>query len=320
MQNIEKYFGYRVILTDELDPARVEVLKEKAERIRALNDFSEDEYVVYFHQMTLLPLSDHFAADLTIEKKIHRLDLNFAVNQKQVRNGKIKLFNFLLDEDYSREIKQISHAHAINYMLQGSALENKYGFRNEIVTFVDKTLRKDHRKLKVSVTCRPTDEFKKVIHKEVDSHLTQIDFKLESRNVKLLDRKVRKKHIIENKEGDVIVSKTTYINSGQVGAQGDNATSSRSTFNQQVISSADMVALLAELPKLRAALKAVAEPDNREQDKVIGTISMAEEAAEKGDQEGVMKYLKSSGKWALETSEKIGTAVLTAYIKDGLGI
>ena len=319
MQNIEKFFGYKVLLTDELDPARIEVLKEKAEKIRALNDFSEEEYVVYFHQMSLVALDDHFSSHLVIEEKVQRLDLNFSVNPKQVKNGKIKLYNFLMDAPAMRGVREMRHSHAINYMLQGEALANKYGFRNEIVTFVAKNLRQDHRKLKVSVTCRPTEEYKRLIHKNVESHLTQIDFKLKSKNIKLLSKEIKKNECIKEDGGERIVN-NIYTNNGQVGAQGDNASTTHSTFNQQVNSNIDLAEVKSELTRLRTALKAIADDDNPDQDKAIGAITMAVEAADEGNQDKVIKYLKSSGEWALKTSEKIGTSILTAYMKATMGI
>ena len=319
MQNIERYFGYKVVLTDKLDPARVSVLKEKAELIMALNAFSEDDFVVYFHQLTLMPNDDHFSNNFQLEEKIKRLDLSFSVNKKQIKNGKIKLYNFLIkDNAEPSNYKEFGHAHSINYMIQGSALKGRYGFRNEIVTFVHKELRRDHRKLKVSMACQPTDFFREQLTNQKDMHLTQLDFKLESKHVHLLKAKTNYSAIPKHK-GDMIVN-NTYINNGQAGAMGENAKTDNSTFNQQVNSGLDLNEMVSALGKLRQAMKATAEDNNIEQDKALSAITFAEDAAKEGDEAKTLEYLKKGGKWAFEVSEKVGTTVLSAYLKATLGL
>lgn len=319
MQNIERYFGYKVVLTDKLDPARVSVLKEKAELIMALNAFSEDDFVVYFHQLTLMPNDKHFSSNFQLEEKIKRLDLSFSVNKKQVKNGKIKLYNFLLkDNKEPSNYREYGHAHSINYMIQGSALKDRYGFRNEIVTFVHKELRSDHRKLKVSMACQPTDFFKEQLTNQKDTHLTQLDFKLESKHVYLLKAKKNESKIPEHK-GDMTVN-NTFINNGQAGSMGENATTNNSTFNQQVNSGLNLDEMVGALAKLRQAMKATAEDDNIEQDKALSAITLAEDAAKEGDEKRTLEYLRKGGKWALEVSEKVGTTILTAYLKATLGL
>ena len=53
----------------------------------------------------------------------------------------------------------------------------------------------------------------------------------------------------------------------------------------------------------------------REQDKAIGAVADAEEAAIKGNGPAALRYLKSAGTWALGIAEKIGVNVATEALK-----
>jgi hypothetical protein len=52
-----------------------------------------------------------------------------------------------------------------------------------------------------------------------------------------------------------------------------------------------------------------------EQNKAIGAVADAEEAAGKGDGPATLGYLKTAGKWTLRIAEKIGVAVAAEAIK-----
>ena len=53
----------------------------------------------------------------------------------------------------------------------------------------------------------------------------------------------------------------------------------------------------------------------REQDKAIGVVADAEEAATKGDGPAALQYLKSAGEWTLGVAEKIGVGVAIEALK-----
>jgi hypothetical protein len=69
-----------------------------------------------------------------------------------------------------------------------------------------------------------------------------------------------------------------------------------------------------ELGRLRDAMKGEAT-GTCEQDKAIGAVADAEEAAAKGDGPAALRYLKSAGEWTLGIAEKIGVAVATEALK-----
>ena len=120
-------------------------------------------------------------------------------------------------------------------------------------------------------------------------------------------------------EGPTMSRGDTYNIPGQAGAVGPGARAERNTFQQiQSGSSIDLPKLAEELGRLREAMKSEAT-GTREQDKAIGAVADAEEAAAKGDGSAAVQYLKSAGKWTLGIAEKIGVAVATEALKKALG-
>jgi len=100
---------------------------------------------------------------------------------------------------------------------------------------------------------------------------------------------------------------------GQAGAVGPGARAERNTF-QQIQAGIDLPKLAEELGRLRNAMKDEAS-GTREQDKAIGVVADAEEAAAKGDGPAALQYLMSAGKWTFGIAEKIGVAVAIEALK-----
>ncbi|MFL5285451.1 MAG: pentapeptide repeat-containing protein [Rhodopila sp.] len=111
----------------------------------------------------------------------------------------------------------------------------------------------------------------------------------------------------------VAMSRDTYNIPGQAGAVGPGAHAEKNTF-QQIQAGIDLPKLADELGRLRGAMKSEAT-GTREQDKAIGAVADAEEAAAKGDGQAVLQYLKSAGKWTLGIAEKIGVPVVIEALK-----
>ncbi|MDP8227058.1 MAG: pentapeptide repeat-containing protein [Candidatus Celaenobacter polaris] len=76
--------------------------------------------------------------------------------------------------------------------------------------------------------------------------------------------------------------------------------------------------LIKELSIIREALKAKSR--TIEQDQAVGKIADAEQAAKIGDGTGVIKHLKSAGKWVLDVSTNLGTNIATELIKKSMGL
>ena len=114
-------------------------------------------------------------------------------------------------------------------------------------------------------------------------------------------------------EGTVMSKGDTYNVSGQAGAVGPSAHAHDNTF-QQIQSGGDLPKLAEELGRLRVAMKGEAT-GTREEDKAIGTVAVAEEAAAKGDGSAALRYLKSAGEWTLAIAEKVGVPVAIEALK-----
>jgi len=114
-------------------------------------------------------------------------------------------------------------------------------------------------------------------------------------------------------EGTIMNKGDTYYVSGQAGAVGPGAHARDNTF-QQIQSGTDLPKLAEELGRLRAAMKGEAT-GTREQDKAIGVVADAEEAATRGDGPAALRYLKSAGKWTHGIAEKIGVALAVEALK-----
>jgi Pentapeptide repeats (8 copies) len=111
----------------------------------------------------------------------------------------------------------------------------------------------------------------------------------------------------------ITMSRDTYNIPGQAGAVGPGAQARNNTF-QQVQAGIDLPKLAEELGRLRNAMKGEAT-GTREQDKAIGTVADAEEAATRGDGPAALQYLKSAGEWTFGIAEKIGVGVAVEALK-----
>ena len=108
---------------------------------------------------------------------------------------------------------------------------------------------------------------------------------------------------------------------GQAGAMGPDAHTHNMSFEQawsQSADSIDLAILASELSALSDAMRSDASCPEHEI--AIGNISAAERAAADGDMPVALKYLKNSGKWALEVGQKVGVDVAVAAIKKSLGL
>ena len=108
---------------------------------------------------------------------------------------------------------------------------------------------------------------------------------------------------------------TTY-NVEQAGAVGPHAHAHDMSF-QQIQGGLDLPKLAEELERLRAAMKDRAT-GTREQDKAIGAVADAKDAATRGDGSAVLRYLRNAGTWTLKVAEEFGAAVAVEALKKAM--
>ena len=114
-----------------------------------------------------------------------------------------------------------------------------------------------------------------------------------------------------------------YETQGQAGAVGSNARVHDINFNQlwnqnKDLQDSDLHKLSEELSQLRGVLKK--EAKTLENDKSVGEVASAEEAAKAGNGPKTLEHLKNAGKWALGAAEKIGIPLATAALKASVGL
>lgn len=318
VQNMERYFGFRVKIQDELDPVRIDALKGQAEKIILAYDFNPEEYFVYFHQLSIYPKEEHFGIDGGLASRLKLVEIRFSVNKKQRQKRKIQFFNFLLDMTPSEQVKTTGGADEFTHYIEGSYLAQNLGYRNEIVTFISKKVRDSHRKIKISLTAYPTAQYSEILHRGKNAHLTQFDYKFQ-RPIALrapanVDRMLsctgeRRSY---STGGNTIMTGDTYLIFGQSSATGKNATS-HGTTNQQILNNDN------DYEQLARELEEILENLNKE-DEVSKKIDVAIDAAKTKDDTALRAAIKSAGKRVLDISEKIGTTVAAAYIKSQLGL
>lgn len=84
------------------------------------------------------------------------------------------------------------------------------------------------------------------------------------------------------------------------------------------ISSADYKALLREIEMFRSEVNSLGGMPSKKP--VLEQLNEARIAADREDERGLMSSLAKLGKWGLGVSERIGTGLITAYIKKEMGI
>ena len=116
---------------------------------------------------------------------------------------------------------------------------------------------------------------------------------------------------------EIIMSKgDTNINYGQAAAVGRKADVHDNVF-QQNQGGLDLPKLAEELGRLRNAMKGETT-GTRDEDKAIGAVADAEEAASRRDEPAALRYLKSAGTWTLGIAEKIGVSLATEALKKAM--
>lgn len=114
----------------------------------------------------------------------------------------------------------------------------------------------------------------------------------------------------QNKSLDIIkqlgggtVGDTYNISGGQVGVIGKSSTATGNIF-QQVVN--DFSKLHEEMQSKAATPK---------QQEAAQNVAKAEQAAQQGDEPTAQQHLKNAGQWAVDCAQKVGTDVLTEYLK-----
>ncbi len=174
-QNMEKYYGLKIAITEELNPEKLDQLKEIAPNFMKLKGYKPDDYYLYCHNTLMIPNKRHWAKNIPIEDRIESLNLKFVVNEKQREKsrykskGKIHFYNWRISE-YPIEnalempldeiIQYLPADQWMQYSLPGNFIKEHQCFKNLLLTVIDKNVRIDHRKIKLHISSDPTEKYK----------------------------------------------------------------------------------------------------------------------------------------------------------------
>jgi hypothetical protein len=103
-QNMEKYYGLRIEITEELNPEKLDQLIKVAPHFMYWKGYDPDDYYLYCHQTSIILNKKHWSKRIPIEERIESLNLRFSVNKKQLpkvgseREGRIHFYNWRCSE------------------------------------------------------------------------------------------------------------------------------------------------------------------------------------------------------------------------------
>lgn len=180
MTNIENYFGISVLLSSELEPMTLDSIMERAVKITKLVNFDINNFNVYLHTITIFKKRDHFSHKIPLRDIIEELSIKFQVNKKQVKAGQIKFFNFLIDETLPQGIRKGYGDFELIRKFSGTFLDENETLYTELVTFIDKSLTRDHfKKIKIHIQGFPTPTYSNnyLSNTKKEEYITSFDIK-----------------------------------------------------------------------------------------------------------------------------------------------
>ena len=146
MQNMKKYFGFEVKVSNFLHPEDFSIIKDNVISFANSEGLDLDQYRIYLHQLVILANESHFGLGGGLPARVENVLLKFSVNYKQKRDGDIIFKNNLLEE--MKGIKSYTLPHEICYTIPPAYFLDKQQFQNAIVTFVSNSLRREDFKNK----------------------------------------------------------------------------------------------------------------------------------------------------------------------------
>lgn len=295
-QNMEKYFGFKVHLTEDLRPEDEVILRNKAKQIVDVEGIDLNKHHVYLHQLVIKSNSEHFGVDGGLSKRLQKLNIEFHLNERQRESGDIRFMNHVIQTGIPRDVKPSFSPEWIGYEIPISYFQSTNWFQNAIIAFVNKEMQQKKRKIKVVVTVQPLESYLKVLRGDRSDVSTNLDLRF-SKNIQLSLPFASNDAHPSTEKG---VYQVNFNNYGNVGAFGTNPTAYDFINNQQ---------LLVELQKLREV--ALKEGENQ----VADIIDKFTECANQKKNLKALDYLKKMGEWSADKAEKLGMVVATEAIK-----
>lgn len=354
MTKLERLYGIKVYIDDNLEAFTVDILEERAFILSKLKGFSLNDFNIYYHRITIenQEYSKHFSKKFDIKSRIKMLDLIFKVNEKQQKHDTIMFFNFLVKNENNIGRLEYGDRFKLVNRFTGAEIEDNEELKTELITFVRTSdIRRRHKKIKVSIMPEPTIRYLELLRKKDDFNPTDFDIPLtheirvqinqcavDSMNLEsILSKQEHRSFIRElQNSGDkqlviqlgIILNKMekseTYNNTGQyqITSQGSNSINTDITQNQANYELPDDINY-AELSKQLADIKEHMQHIKDENDHAhldaISCVIKAEKAVQNKERSNVVKFLKEAGVWALNAATDVGAALVAEIMKKSMG-
>ena len=321
---MEKYFGFRVRVSDFLEPEDYEVIKEKVSFLLSREPHAETQYKVYMHQLVLDAEPSKFGLGGGLAGRVSKVFLRFSINPKQRRTGDIKFMNYRFERELHEEVNHYYLPHMIGYTLSPTyfTAEREY-FQNTIITLVHVGMREQHKKIKIRVNVEPSAQLLEKLARD-DRADAETNIDLDFRKAREFNKQTRlfmtshdSKRLEKDAESKAKGSiARTIFNIEKVGTlineSKGNFTSNTSFTDNPVL----VDHLLHELRLLSRSLQE--DPPKGVKQEELAIVDAA--VVEVPKNHGKIESLKSTGKWLGTRADKLGLTLLTEFLKQQAGL
>lgn len=324
MQNMERYFGFRVRVSDFLEPEDYEVVSEKVSSLLARESDAHTQYRVYMHQLVLEASPSKFGVSGGLGGRVSKIRLRFSINPKQRRTGDIKFMNYRFERELHEEVNHYYLPHLIGYTFSPSYFSTECDyFQNTLITLVRIGMREQHKKIKIRVSVEPTPQLAEALER-ADRADAETNLDIDFRKAREFNRQTRLFMNSESLQSTEIgleekvkdsMSRTIY-NIEKVGtlineAKGNVESNTSFTENPALLDH-----LLHELRALSRSIQD--DPPKGVPSTELAVIDAAVGDAPKNAK--ALEALKTTGRWFGSRAEKLGLSLLTEYLKQQAGL
>lgn len=305
--NMETYYGFQIIVDNSIDPISEEKVRLKVREHFREEGVSQDDYLVYFHNLNIISNSQHFGLPGGLSARASEIGLHFQVNQKQMRAGSIRFLNYFYENTIdTNQVRRYSSTHYVGFSIDASYFDRQAEFGSVLVTYMDRALKTEHRKIKLSVSAIPTAQYRSIFAQSNLIRTTQRDLRY-NRSVQLRLPSLERDPMQDDSQ------KTPGTIFNIHGSVGNINNTNSGEITSSVVLSAEF---LSDLSRLSNYMKASIPRDNE----LISRVDDAVIKAKSGDAEGVWKLLKDvSGRLATKAAD-VGAKVLEAWVKAQIGL
>lgn len=173
-QKLERFFGFRLSYNADVTAHELQRMQPDIQRacqaITSIKGFTNEEYVAFIHSFQLTRVREKHFGFATLEKRLASLDITLQIPQKQRRRRSMGFFNHLCDLDdplRQRGVLVESSQYEIRHSIPTEQLLAQHlTHRWHVITFVQRAVREEHRKVIARAQPCATPQFASVLNAE----------------------------------------------------------------------------------------------------------------------------------------------------------